>query len=373
MTLRRWLLVGSTLFFVFGVVAGITWTDPDGLSQGTGAPPAGRGVPSAADPSGDPGALPGERPEALSSGSAGWTRPLAPAERAPQLVLLAVEGTPSPAEWRRMTEVATTTGAGLTVFLPASAIGDAHAERRAGRAPSSDSPVFRALGEGHEVGLLVRGADCASPRHPANPEATIRRAVSQLAELGGQDSPLPARTGVLLRCAEPTSPTPGLPDRVDYTTWGRTSLPQWPEREDGRWVLRALDLGHDGDADGATGARPNSATAPVATVPARTRIRDLHDSTRGSNRAPLVLTTRSTRWSDELFVSALREELLGVCPAEETVCATHAQAVEWLDLQNRDTLLAYQRMVVPHADQAPGTPAGDEAEDRGRPGGAGTW
>ncbi|AUS79699.1 hypothetical protein C1701_16635 [Actinoalloteichus sp. AHMU CJ021] len=131
---------------------------------------------------------------------------------------------------------------------------------------------------------------------------------------------MPARTGVLLRCAEPTSPTPGLPARVDYTTWGRTSLPQWPEREDGRWVLRALDLGHDGDADGATGARPNSATAPVATVPARTRIRDLHDSTRGSNRAPLVLTTRSTRWSDELFVSALREELLGVCPAEETVC-----------------------------------------------------
>ncbi|WP_016697043.1 hypothetical protein, partial [Actinoalloteichus spitiensis] len=367
MTRRRWLLVGSTLFFVLGLVAGLTWTDTGGVSRGPGAPSTGPGAAAVADPAARPGADPGGQPEPLRSGNAGWLRPLAPAERAPQLVLLAVEGTPTPGQWRRMTDLATTTGAGLTVFLPASAIGDAHESRRSAATPGRDSPVIRALDGGHEVGLLVRGGDCGSPRHPADSGAVIRRAVAQLEDLGGPDGRSSTPPGALPRCEEALFPSPNAGDRIGYTVWSHATAPRWPARQDGRWALRALDLGHDRTgATTPTEPHRDPGTATASAAPDQVDVRDLHASTRDSNRAPLVLTTRAAQWSDERFVSDLRKDLAHVCLAEETVCATLAEAVEWLDLQNRDTLAAYRRTLVAPSLGASGVAPGSEA---GRAGG----
>ncbi|MFC6010442.1 polysaccharide deacetylase [Nocardia lasii] len=93
----------------------------------------------------------------------------------------------------------------------------------------------------------------------------------------------------------------------------------------------------------------NKATEQPETAP---RLREmvaetytyLYERAFHGNRAPLVIANHFNDWNGNSFNPATADFMSAVCAAPETICATHADVVAWLELQDPAVLTHWQQL-----------------------------
>jgi hypothetical protein len=70
--------------------------------------------------------------------------------------------------------------------------------------------------------------------------------------------------------------------------------------------------------------------------------RHMYDAAFAGNRAPLVIGNHFNEWSGNAFNPAVADFMDEVCGEPETYCATYADVIEWMELQDPAVLAALQ-------------------------------
>lgn len=127
----------------------------------------------------------------------------------------------------------------------------------------------------------------------------------------------------------------------------------WPQHRDGIWEFAvpyvysppmgkgqtALDYNFWFSFNGAT-EQPETA-AEMRRIVFETYL-FMYEQAYHGNRAPLVIANHFNDWNDNAFNPATADFMRAVCAEPETICATHADVVDWLALQDPERVAQWQ-------------------------------
>lgn len=304
-----------------------------------------------------------------------WMRPLTEGEKPPQFVVFSFDGAGSHAHWARLLPIADRVDARVTGFLSGIYLlpdsrreeydGPGHGPGRAAISfgGSDDEVAVRindlnaALAAGHELGTHYNGHFCQGQEPSAGTWTTtqwqaeldqfftfVRDATARgllLDENTVTGGRTPCLEGDFARLA-PVLAERGLGYDASTTSDGIA----WPSREHGLWrfpvpVVRVPSLAgrkvlmQDYNLWYAlNGAREEPARDEEFTEATLDTYRAAYQAALNTNRAPLTIATHFNDWSGGAFSRATEEFMAEVCVREQTVCATYAEVVEWVELQD---------------------------------------
>lgn len=331
--------------------------------------------------------------DATSRARAGSNVPrtrLAPGEKPPQFVIFSIDGAGSHDVWQQFITAADAADARFTAFVTGTyLIDNAHAATYS--SPGESSTPVRGFGgskddvltevadlnaawlAGHEIGSYYNDHRCSGPT-PAGTGWTAADWTAELdqfmlfvdtwADIGGYADAEPLAfdstdiVGGRTPCVQNNLAVLGAAwakhrFRYDASANLYTGI-GWPERlDDGVWEFQIPNvysptfdanllmtdgsiLARFGDA-----ANDSGAAARLASV-LRKNYDHWFDAVFEGNRAPLTINTHSNVVGAEWFVPPTVEFLTDVCVRDEVICASYADVVDWLELQNPEVLTALQ-------------------------------
>jgi hypothetical protein len=353
-TNRRWgpISIGVALGLAFLILIVIGTMPPDGTHEADAAS-------GPAPPSGPPA----------------WMRPLAAGEQPPQFVLFSFDGAGSHEHWQRVLTASKAVGAHVTGFLSgvyllphdrkADYTGPGHepGESAIGFGGSAEEVRTRiadlnaAVAAGHEIGTHYNGHFCKG----MEPSAAAWTAEQWTAELDQFFRFLHTASGQGLRIAGNMikgGRTPCLEGKPDLLlpvlakhgmTYEASQISDglaWPEKRAGVWqfwmplvrvpglknrkvIMMDYNLWYAMNR-----ARDDPARAAEFTAITLDTYRAAYQATLAGNRAPLVVGNHFNDWAGGAFTAAAEQFMGEVCAAQDTVCATYTEVIEWLRLQN---------------------------------------
>ncbi|WP_226435864.1 polysaccharide deacetylase [Rhodococcus yananensis] len=100
------------------------------------------------------------------------------------------------------------------------------------------------------------------------------------------------------------------------------------------------------------GARDEPHSAPHARRVVKETYDYMYQRAYHGNRAPLVIANHFNDWNGNSFNPATADFMAEVCDDPDTVCATHSDVVEWLELQDPDVIAQLQALPAVAVDDA---------------------
>jgi peptidoglycan/xylan/chitin deacetylase (PgdA/CDA1 family) len=340
---------------------------------------------------GGPGSPPPAEDEPVAQGNVAppnWMRKLKPGEKPPQFVLFSFDGAGSHEHWQRILPLAQKVNAHVTGFLSGIYLlpdelrgtytGPGHG---AGRASISfggtDAEVTTriadlnaAVAAGHEIGTHFNGHFCTG-NEPSGAVWTAADWTSELdqffdivreATARGLRVPETSIKGGRIPCLEgdPHAFLPAMSARgMTYDTSLTTEGIAWPELRDGMWefwvpVVKVPALSgkkvtmQDYNLWYAlNGAKEEPARDAELTAATLDTYRAAYQAAYNTNRAPLTIGNHFNDWSGGAFSRATEQFMNEVCVRANTVCATYAEVLRWMKLQDPAVLAPFLKK--PHA------------------------
>ena len=315
---------------------------------------------------------------------AAWMRPLAPGERPPQFVLFSFDGTGSHRHWQRMLEVAGESEARFTGFLSGVYLLTDEEKRRyrgPGHGAGSSSIGFggsraevdrliadlrEARRRGHEIGTHYNGHFCDGDEPSVGNwtsgmwDAELDQFFAFLEaarERGLQLDPATVRGG-RTPCLEGrwSQAYPAMREHgLTYDTSRPTDGIIWPTEMHGMRVfwMPSVEVPALGEKVllmdynlwlALNGGRDEPERADEFRDVVLDAYRAAYRAAFHGNRAPLVLGNHFNRWSGGGFADAVALFIAEVCVLPETVCATHSDVDDWIDLQDPEVLEVWRSM-----------------------------
>ncbi|HEY0450730.1 polysaccharide deacetylase [Actinophytocola sp.] len=360
---RRWgpIVTGVALALTFAVLVGLGTVGP--AAGGDDPAPAAQG--SAAPPS--------------------WMRKLRPGEKPPQFVLFSFDGAGSHEHWQRVLPLAEKVNAHVTGFLSGIYLlpdtrrgeytGPGHAPGRAAigfggteqEVANRIADLNDAVARGHEIGTHYNGHFC-SGNEPSGSRWSTAQWTAELDQFFGfvRDA---ATRGLLVAentikggripCLEgdfaalaPALAAHGLAYDSSLTSDGIT----WPQLRDGIWQFRVPVVRVPALAGkkvimmdynlwySLNGAQEEPSRDKEFTAVTLDTYRAAYQAALNTNRAPLTVGNHFNDWSGGAFSDATEQFMAEVCVREHTVCATYAQVIKWMKLQDPEVLDTFRTM-----------------------------
>lgn len=314
-----------------------------------------------------------------------WMHRLAPGEQAPQFVLFSFDGAGSHAHWQRMLPLAKRVGAHFSGFLSGiylldnahrdAYVGPGHPPGKAsigfGGSPAEVSTritdLNEAVADGNEIGTHYNGHFC----HGAEPSVGFWKTAQWNAELD-QFATFVRNARAQGLAVDPTTirggRTPCLEGNwdqlfpalrahgMDYDSSKVSTGVQWPELDDGVWEFwmplvhvpalggrRVIMMDYNFWAS-FNGAKDDPARSGEFTGHVLDTYRSVYQATFNGNRAPLVIANHFNDWAGGAFTAAAEQFMAESCAKPETVCATYAQVIQWMRLQDPAVLDQFRRL-----------------------------
>lgn len=316
-----------------------------------------------------------------------WMRKLAAGEKPPQFVLFSFDGASSKKHWDRVLPLARKNNAHVTGLLSgvylvpdedrAIYTGPGHAPGRSSIGFGGSKPevaeriqyLNTAIEAGHEIGTHYNGHFCTGDEPSVGrwntqqwqAELDAFTAILDKARAAGLKLPEKAIRGGRTPCLEgnwqqafPAMASRGLVYDTSHVSLGV----QWPSIHNGLWEfpmpeVRVPALGRRVVMMDynfwyvLNGAKEEpSRAAEFAQIVVDT-YRSVYQTALNSNRAPLVIGNHFNDWSGSAFSTAMEQYLGEVCGQAETVCATYAEVIEWMTLQDPAILEQFRQLPVP--------------------------
>lgn len=315
-----------------------------------------------------------------------WMRRARPGERPPQFVLFSFDGAASKPHWDRVMPLAREVGAHVTgllsgVYLVADQ--DASGYTGPGHRPGYSSIGFggsradialridylnEAIAAGHEIGTHYNGHYCEGDEPSVGRWDTGQwnreldqffAIVEQAGRQGFTLDPTTVRGG-RTPCLEgdwgQAFPAMRAHDLV-YDTSHVSLGVVWPSVRDGLWEfpmpeVRVPALGRQVvmmDYNlwyALNGAREEPERTGDFTQVVLDTYRSVHQAAFNGNRAPVVVGNHFNDWAGGAFSRAVEDFMREVCVRPETVCATHTEVIQWMQLQD-PALLEQLRRIPP--------------------------
>jgi hypothetical protein len=327
-----------------------------------------------ADPAGPPGAAAESAPAPPP-----WLRALTPGELPPQFVVFSYDGAGSHEHWQRVLATAEAVDAHVTGFLSGTYLLTQDRKRDytgPGHAPGESAIGFggtdeevrtriadlnAAVAAGHEIGTHYNGHFCTGSA-PAAGDWTAAQWTSELDQFflflhRAADQGLRI-TGNMIKGGR----TPCLEGRFDELlpvlarrgmTYDASQVSEglaWPRREHGVWQFRLplmrvpklknrkvimMDYNLWYAMNRAKVDPSRSAEFTAITLDTYWAA---YDAAFTGNRAPLVVGNHFNDWAGGAFSGAAERFMADVCVKPQTVCASHAEVIQWLELQDEAVL-----------------------------------
>lgn len=301
-----------------------------------------------------------------------WMRRLNPGEKPPQFILFSFDGVGSHEHWQRKLPLARKVNARFTGLLTglyllpdtdkAKYTGPGHRPGKSsvgfGGPPEEVttriSDLNQAVAEGHEIGThfnghFCRGAEPSVGRWNAEQwKSEIDQFYQFVREAPGLKVDPKTIKGGRVPCLEATAPVL-FPVMARYGMNYDTSLVSegmvWPRMEHGVWEfkmprVRVPALGRKVilmDYNlwvSLNGGKEQPGRAPEFHKATMEAYRAAYGAAFNGNRAPMVIGNHFNMWNGGAFSRATEDFMGEVCGKPETACATYAEVIEWMNLQD---------------------------------------
>lgn len=339
-----------------------------------------------------PSPTPTEPPQPVRLASNVPMTKLAPGEQPPQFILFSFDGVGVTPNWDEFLAAAEETDSRFTALMTGLYFLTDKARRKyrgPGHRPGESAIGFggtkaevleeieylnRTWYAGHEMGTHFVGHFCAGTKHPGKDWSTAdwNHELDQFFSLmvnwrkntgikTGPDLAFGPEVvkGGRTQCLEGTPKTlfPAL--RKHGMTWdssmdGTQPGIYWPVKERGIWefaipyvyspALKAKQTALDFNFWYTfNGAKNEPKKAPRIRRIVRETYEYMYKRAYEGNRAPLVIANHFNDWSGNAFNPATWDFMRKACVDPETICATHQDVVEWMELQDPEVLTELQQ------------------------------